>query len=376
MSEKIARFLADNHLETPCLVVDLDVIADSYRALRRALPDAEIHYAVKANPAQEVLSLLVGLGSSFDAASRYEIDQCLAAGADPARVSYGNTIKKASDIAHAYDRGVRLFAFDSESELHKLAENAPGARVFCRILVSEAGARWPLSGKFGCEPAMARDLMVRARELGLQAHGAAFHVGSQQVDPKQWEMAIGRTAELFSALAGSGIEPRMVNLGGGFPVRYRAEVPEIDVFAETIKAAMREHFGNRPPEIIIEPGRWLTAPAGVIQSEVVLVSRKSYNDDRRWVYLDVGKFGGLAETVDEAIQYPIRAARREIPAGAVIIAGPTCDGADVLYENAGYRLPMDLRSGDRVQILNTGAYTASYSSVGFNGFPPLKAYYV
>ena len=115
------------------------------------------------------------------------------------------------------------------------------------------------------------------------------------------------------------------------------------------------------------------AEAGVIQSEVVLVSRKSRKDETRWVYLDVGKFGGLAETLNESIKYPLRTSRMGAP-GPVVLAGPTCDSADILYEKTPYRLPLDLDAGDRVEILLTGAYTSSYASVGFNGFSPLRTH--
>ena len=141
-------------------------------------------------------------------------------------------------------------------------------------------------------------------------------------------------------------------------------------------AAMVETFGNQMPRMVIEPGRSIVGAAGVIEAEVVLVSRKSYDDPVRWVYLDAGMFGGLAETMDEAIQYPIVAQRGVVETGPVAIAGPTCDGADILYEKAHYELPMDLKAGDRVRIYNTGAYTTTYASVGFNGFDPLGEHYI
>jgi ornithine decarboxylase len=136
---------------------------------------------------------------------------------------------------------------------------------------------------------------------------------------------------------------------------------------------MTRHFGNDLPEIIVEPGRSIVGDAGVIQSEVVLISRKDYEEDKRWVYLDIGKFNGLAETMDESIKYRIKVPC-EGPTGPTILAGPTCDSADILYEKAEYQLPLDLKVGDKVEILSTGAYTSSYSSVGFNGFAPLKTY--
>ncbi|MBL6928939.1 MAG: type III PLP-dependent enzyme [Rhodospirillales bacterium] len=376
MTPKIERFLAERRADTPCLVVDLDVVAESYARVRETVPDAAVSYAVKANPAREVLELLIALGSGFDAASMFEIETCLSLGASPDRIIYGNTIKKQGDIEAAYARGIRLFAFDSEAELEKLAVAAPGAGVYCRILTSGDGADWPLSRKFGCELDMAANLMLRARDLGLDAVGISFHVGSQQTDAGQWDVAIGRVAEVFKTVAERGLNLRMINMGGGFPVRYRKDVPDLETVAQTIADAIKRHFGDETPELIIEPGRSITAEAGVIQTEVVLISSKDYANGIRWVYLDVGKFGGLAETMDEAIQYPIATPHDGKAEGPVAIAGPTCDGADILYEDAGYKLPLGLKVGDKVLLLKAGAYTTTYASVGFNGFPPLKAFYI
>ncbi len=376
MTPKIDQFLAERQPETPCLVVDLDVISANFSAVRSALPQAEIHYAVKANPASPVLRRLVELGSNFDAASLSEIERCLAAGADPPRIAFGNTAKKMGDIAGAHSRGVRLFAFDSKPELEKLAVAAPGSEVFCRMLVTNEGAAWPLSNKFGCSAEMAVDLMIKARDAGLVARGISFHVGSQQTELGSWQAAIGEVARIFTTLAEKGISLDLVNLGGGFPIRYRDDVPELTRVTEAIRTELARAFGNRPPAQMIEPGRILTANAGLVRSEVVLVSTKGYGEQVRWVYLDVGKFGGLAETMDEAIQYALRTENPDTETGPVVLAGPTCDGADILYEHADYRLPMDLKAGDKIDILDAGAYTASYSSVGFNGFPPLREYYL
>ncbi|TVR96876.1 MAG: type III PLP-dependent enzyme [Rhodospirillales bacterium] len=377
MTPKIADFLRIQRPPTPCLVVDLDVIAENYRSLHHALPLVAIYYAVKANPARPVLERLVGLGCSFDAASAWEVDECLAVGADPAVISYGNTVKKRRDIAHAFDRGVRMFAFDSREELEKLAQEAPGSKVYCRILTISEDAQWPLSRKFGCSLAMARDLMLRAADAGLQPHGLSFHVGSQQTNPKWWDVAIGRSAMVFSDLREAGLDLAMLNLGGGFPARYRGDsLPPIERFASEIMQSVQRHFGNRIPELIIEPGRSIAAEAGVIRTEVVVVARKGYDDPDRWVYFDVGKFGGLAETMDEAIQYPIVTPHDGGAVGPVKIAGPTCDGADILYENCGYTMPLALRSGDQVELLSAGAYTSVYASQRFNGFAPMAEYYI
>lgn len=376
MTERIDRFFAEEQPETPCLVVDTHVIAENYRRLEAAIPAAKIYYAVKANPGLPVLQILKDLGSYFDTASIYEIEQCLALGIEPERLSYGNTIKKARDIALAFEKGVNLFAFDSQEELDKLVKNAPGARVFCRMFMNGAGADWPLSRKFGCEMELAADLLIQAAERGLDAYGASFHVGSQQTDPGQWDIALAKTRMLFTTLEKRGINLRMINLGGGFPARYRTDVPDQATYGTAIMEALARHFGNRLPELIVEPGRGIAGDAGVLRSEVVLVSRKGEGDPVRWVFLDVGKFGGLPETMGEAIKYRIRTSRDGDATGPVVLAGPTCDEVDVLYQNHRYDLPETLRAGDIVDFMATGAYTATYSSVGFNGFPPLRTHYI
>ena len=376
MTDRIRDFLRLRRPEGPCLVVDLDVVRDNYLNFARALPDSRVFYAVKANPDPAVLKLLAGLGSNFDCASVAEIDMARNAGATADRISYGNTIKKERDIAAAYNRGVRLFAVDCVEEVGKIARAAPGARVFCRILCDCDGAEWPLSRKFGCDPEMAIDVLEHAHGLGLEAHGVSFHVGSQQPNPEAWDVALKASASIFRTLSERGIQLRMVNLGGGFPAKYVRDVPAVKSYGQAIFTALRRHFGNRIPETIIEPGRGMVGEAGVIKAEVVLISKKSAADPVRWVYLDIGKFGGLAETMDEAIRYPIRTPRDGEATEPCVLAGPTCDSADVLYEKTPYELPVSLAIGDEVLIEGTGAYTQTYSAVAFNGFDPLKSYVI
>jgi ornithine decarboxylase len=376
MTDRIKEFLALNPEDGPRLVVDLDVVRENYTNFARALPDTRVFYAVKANPAPEILDLLATLGSSFDCASAPEIEQALAAGASAERISFGNTIKKERDIARAFALGVRLFAVDCEAEVEKIARAAPGSKVFCRILCDGAGAEWPLSRKFGCAPEMAARVLERAHQLGLVAHGLSFHVGSQQRDPRMWDGALKASAAIFRDLAERGIELSMLNLGGGFPTRYLKDVPAVKVYGRAIFRALRRHFGNRIPETIIEPGRGMVGNAGVIEAEVVLISKKAEADENRWVYLDIGKFNGLAETMDEMIRYPIRTEFDEDERAPCVLAGPSCDSVDVLYEKEPYLLPVSLEIGAKVLIEGTGAYTTTYSSVGFNGFAPLKSYVI
>jgi ornithine decarboxylase len=376
MTARIREFLRSRREDGPCVVVDLDVVRDNYRAFAHALPDTRVFYAIKANPAPEILRLLAALGSCFDAASVVEIEMALAAGATADRISFGNTIKKERDVARAYQLGVRLFAVDCVAEVEKIARVAPGAKVFCRILCDCDGAEWPLSRKFGCVPEMATDVLEQAHRLGLEAYGVSFHVGSQQTNTGAWDIALASASAIFRECAERGIHLRMVNLGGGFPARYLKPVPGVESYGDAIFRALSRHFGNRLPETIIEPGRGMVGDAGIIETEVVLVSKKSEEDEVRWVYLDIGKFGGLAETMDESIRYPIRTIHDGDEMAPCVLAGPTCDSADVMYEKVPYMLPVSLEIGDKVLIEGTGAYTTTYSAVAFNGFPPLKSYVI
>jgi ornithine decarboxylase len=376
MTDRIREFLKNRVEDGPCLVLDLDVVRDNYTAFAKALPDTKVYYAVKANPQPEILHLLTRLGSCFDVASIGETEMVLAAGCTPDRISYGNTIKKEKEIATAFRLGVTIFAVDCEAEVEKVARAAPGSRVICRIHCDGTGAEWPLSRKFGCEPEFAPDILEQAHKLGLIAHGISFHVGSQQHNVQAWDRALASAAAVFRTCAERGLSLNMVNLGGGFPAKYQRKTPKLESYGKAIFRSLRRHFGNRIPETIIEPGRGMVGNAGMIEAEVVLIAKRSPDDDTRWVYLDIGKFHGLAETIGESIRYPIRTAKDAGDKMPCIIAGPTCDSVDVLYEKTPYQLPVSLAIGDKVLIEATGAYTSTYSSIGFNGFPPLKSYVI
>ncbi len=371
--ERIKEFAKDK--ETPCLIIDLDVIRKNYENLQTYLPWATIYYAVKANPDDAVVSLLRDLGSNFDVASRYELDQLLRLGVSPDRMSFGNTIKKEKDIAYFYEKGVRLFVTDSIADIDKLSRAAPGSKVFFRLLTEGLGADWPLSKKFGSHPDLARQLMKTAMRFGLEPYGISFHPGSQQRDVGQWSSALAIVAQLFNwARHDLKVDLKMINMGGGFPANYLEPTDSLEQYAEDIKRFLDNSFGLVWPEkIVIEPGRSMAGDAGVIVSEIINIAKKSVHERYPWVFLDIGKFGGLIETLDESIKYPIYF-EGQGSVEEVILAGPTCDSMDILYERTPYFMPSSAKIGDRVYILTTGAYTQSYSSVYFNGFPPLKSY--
>ena len=366
------------NLETPCVVINLKTIKKNYQKLRENFPYADIFYAIKANPHEEIISMLNEMGSCFDIASRYELDKVLKLGVSPERLSYGNTIKKAKDIAYFYEKGVRMFATDSKDDLKNIAQFAPGSRVYVRILVENTtSADWPLSRKFGCHPDMAYDLCIQARDSGLIPYGISFHVGSQQRDIGQWNDAIAKTKYLMDSLEEEEeIKLEMVNMGGGFPASYVTPANDLSEYASEISRYLEDDFGEERPRIILEPGRSLVGDSGILVTEVVMISRKNNTALFRWVYLDTGLFNGLIETLNESLKYPVITDKDEgcKKWGEVVLAGPTCDSMDIMYEDYKYSLPTNLKPGDRVYFLTTGAYTSSYASVEFNGFPPIKTY--
>jgi ornithine decarboxylase len=367
---RLDAYLATSRFEKPTLVLDLDRVETQFLALKAGLGRAQIYYAVKANPAPQIISRMVDLGSRFDAASRAEVALCLAQGAQPSDISFGNTIKRASDIAWAADQGIALFAADAEEELEKIAQSAPGTSVYIRLLVEVSEADWPLSRKFGCDRTTALRLLDAAKSLGLNPVGFSFHVGSQTRRAEMWIPTLDAMAAIWADAKTAGYDLSILNIGGGFPAFYGEEIDAPTAYAAKVIEMVEARFPD-VAHIMAEPGRGMVAEAGVIAAEVLLVSHKSDRDMHRWVYLDIGRFSGLAETEGEAIRYQFETARDADPKGPCIMAGPSCDSADVLYEKRPVALPVTLKSGDRIFIRNTGAYTTTYASVGFNGFPPL-----
>jgi diaminopimelate decarboxylase/spermidine synthase len=353
--------------ETPYLTIDLDRVRKNFHTVQAALPDARVRYAVKANPAEPILRLLAAEGAAFDVASVGEIDACASAAIDGRLLTFGNTVKKPSEIARALSRGVRRFTFDTQDGVAAIARHAPGSGVECRIAPAFPSSVTPFGHKFGCAPAEAIALLDQARALGLRPEGVCFHVGSQQLVPAAWELGIRCAEPIFDALG----DLTTINVGGGFPIAYATGATELDLVADTIMTALARYFGANPPQLVVEPGRVIVGTAGTVCCEVVSV--RTGTDGRRWVYLDIGRYGGLAETDNEYIRYRLRTDREGDPVDDAVIAGPTCDGDDVLYQK--YPLPVTLRVGDRVEIADAGAYTASYASVSFNGFAPLPTYF-
>jgi ornithine decarboxylase len=359
------------------LVYDLDGIAGQYDALTAELPGVDVRFAMKACPVQEVLALLAGRGAGFDAASPREIARALATGVPAHRVHYGNTVKSDRDIARAYRLGVRDFATDSVEDVAALAGHAPGARVFCRLATRGEGALWGLGRKFGCSAEDAVRVLETARDAGLVPAGLSVHVGSQQMTAEAWQQAFAALAEVLTALHGRGIVPDHVNLGGGLPALGYADRrgERLDPPLDKIFAGLTG-LSPRPLDFLVEPGRHLVADHGAIRAHVSRLTSRHRPDGERehWLYLSCGKFNGLYEM--DQVRYPLVFPSHPDAADdglvPVVVAGPTCDSDDAYaHEHRRVRVPRAVASGDPVWVLSAGAYAASYTTEGFNGFEPL-----
>ena len=353
---------------TPFLVCDLETVRERYTRLTAALPGVRCFYALKCNSLPELLSAFTRLGASFEVASYAELQMLQALGVDPDEVLYSNTVKPASHVAGSFAAGLWRYAFDSEGELYKLAEHAPGSAVYVRLRVDDSTSLFPLSRKFGAEAQEARALLLLARNLGLRPYGVTFHVGSQCTTTSAWRQAIAAVGRLLTQLSGDGITLEMLNLGGGFPARYIEPVPSIDQVAHTIESALDELLPYRPGLLAVEPGRYLVAECAVLVSGVL---GREVRAGENWAYLDVGAYNGLMETQQTVNQwrYPLWSSRPDHAADQVpfTVTGPSCDSSDTMFY--GVHLPATLDAGDRLYIGSAGAYTLSYAS-SFNGFPP------
>jgi len=359
---------APDTVVTPFLRMDLGCVELAYAQLRAALPEATVHYAMKCNPDRRILRTLAAAGSSFEIASAGELSELIAVGVRPADVLFSNPVKVPEHVRVAYAAGVWRFAFDSDAELDKIAEHAPGAAVYVRLATAATGSEVPSEGKFGVDPRAAARLMRRAAALGLRCHGITFHVGSQMTDPRAWEAAIANSAALIRDLLSSGLRITMLDLGGGFPARYDRDVPDLAGYGAHIRAAAAKHLPY-PVELVIEPGRALVARAGTMTASVIGVAQRGR---RTWAHLDVGAFNGMMESLETGnqLRYPVSDSRSSPEKTLWSVTGPTCDSQDTMLHDV--PLSADLAVGDRVFLHVAGAYTVGYAS-GFNGFdiPPV-----
>lgn len=352
---------------TPLLVMDLEVVKSNYERLVKNINKCVVYYAVKANSHVEIINTLDKLGSHFDVASRGEIEKLLSLGVSPEKMSFGNTIKKSSDIEFAFKNGINMFAVDSEMEIEKIAINAPGSNIYVRISTNgmESDADWPLTRKFGTSVDHAIQLVKYAYNLGLNPIGVSFHVGSQNYNPNNWRVAIREVSVVFEEAKRLGINMKMVNTGGGMPIKYSRDIPTVEKIAEVINQSVKDYLDD-DVTVIVEPGRSMVGNAGAIVSSVILRSRKGSED---WIYTDAGVFHGLTETIQN-IRYEISVIGKENEnKKRFVLAGPTCDSVDVMYYDS--ELSETTTINDLIVFYNTGAYTTEYGT-NFNGIPSPK----
>jgi ornithine decarboxylase len=354
VKEAMARF-GDGR---PALVIDLARVRHNARRFMQAMPSVRPHYAVKANPDRRVLLALAQEGAGFEIASPSELDLVRSIGAPAAEVFYSNPVRSAAQIEHAARRGVQWFAFDCVQELHKFAALKPDASLYLRIETTNEGSDWPLSGKFGAAAADIDPIIEEAVRLNLDVAGVTFHVGSQCRNPENWRAAIRSAHALFGRLASAGLRPRLLDLGGGYPVQLTEPTPTIEAIGALIGQELRAF--DPQVQVIAEPGRFLVADAGCF---VVHVIGTAMRHGQRWMHWDAGVFGGLFETID-GLRYNL-VTGRDGPPVAWHVAGPTCDSVDVCLREQ--TLPADMVAGDPIHVLNAGAYTTAYAS-RFNGF--------
>ena len=355
---KIQAELAQGY-EGPLLLLDVNIVRAKARRFMAAIPRVRPHYAVKANPHPLVIQALMEEGVGFEIASFAELDLLLGLGVPAHEIVYSNPVKARNYVERAAGSGVEWFAIDSVEELRKVASLKPDAKLCLRIDTSNADSDWPLSGKFGAGPDEAREIIALAVRLDADLAGVTFHVGSQCRSAENWGSGIGRAKETLKALRSAGMRPRLLDIGGGFPVRYRVPIPSIEEIGDIVNRAIED----LAPEVavIAEPGRFLVSDAGWFVCRVNSITKRN---GKRWAYWDAGVFGGVIESAEGMI-YEIRTDRRGPPVPWTI-AGPTCDSTDVLQGE--HLLPDDLQEGDFIYLPNTGAYTST-RACGFNGFP-------
>jgi ornithine decarboxylase len=375
MTARQLQAIARQH-GTPVVVIDHDLIRGNYAAFRKHLPKVQAYYAVKANPAPEIVRTLFRAGASFDVASLpefmlvYENIKHLPAQERQDfiwdKIVYANPIKP-KETLEALDQYKPLVTFDNLEELRKVRRYAPHAGLALRLRVPNTGSMVELSSKFGCDPGQAVDLISEAFRIGLVVEGVSFHVGSQCTNFENFVQALNMSAAVMREAQARGHQIKIVDIGGGFPVRYNRHVPPIGVLAKKINAEIGRLF-PADIEILAEPGRFLVATAAISVARII---GKAVRDGKTCYYIDDSVYNTFSGIIFDHCQYHIKAFKK----GATEICavfGQTCDGLDTISQSE--ELP-DLEIEDLVYSDNIGAYSNA-SATWFNGFPPARVVHV
>jgi ornithine decarboxylase len=361
---------------TPLFIVDHDALRRNYSAFRRMLPRVQAYYAVKANPAPEVVRTLYKAGASFDVASIaefllvYENIRDLPADERQAfiwdEVIYANPIKDRRTLEEL-NQYKPLVTYDNLAEIGKIRRHAPNAGLVLRIRVPNTGSMVKLSSKFGAAPGEAVDLISAAADTGLTVEGLSFHVGSQCTNFDNYVQALNMSSEVMEEAGGRGFALRLLDIGGGFPAPYDGDVKPFDHLADILNTEFDRLFPE-DLEILAEPGRFVAATAATLVAGVI---GKAERDGKRCYYLDDGIYHTFSGILFDHCRYEIKAFK-EGPTELCAVFGPTCDALDTISQAE--PLP-ELEIGDMVYSENIGAYSHA-SSTHFNGFPPAKVTHI
>ena len=371
----LLKDLAQKH-GTPLFIVDHDAIRSNYAEFRRYLPRVQAYYAVKANPDPAIVRTLYAIGASFDVASIAEFklvhDNIRHLPADARqnfiwdKIIYSNPIKDRRTLEEL-DRYKPLVAFDNTEEIAKIRKHAPHAGLALRIRVPNTGSMVELSSKFGASPAEAVDLIARAFDAGLTVEGLGFHVGSQCTNFENYVQALGTSASIMEEAEARGYSLKLLDIGGGFPVRYDRHVRPFRELAKILTAELNRLF-PKSMEILSEPGRYMVGTAATLVAEVI---GKSERDGKCCYYINDGIYHTYSGILFDHCQYHVKAFKKGHKRISAVF-GPTCDALDTISQAE--ELP-ELKLGDLVYSENIGAYSHA-SSTHFNGFPPAQVIHI
>lgn len=343
---------------TPILVLSLEQIEKNYRLLRTHLPRVKVFYAIKANPHRRILELMRDLGSNFDVASDGEIMELSSLGVDGSRMIYANPMKTVNGLRACRNAGVSKMTFDSAGEIDKMARECPGATVLLRIRIDNSSAHVDLNKKFGAAREQALELLLKARDAGLDAAGIAFHVGSQTTSADPYLYALDIAREIFEEAAAAGMQLRIMDIGGGFPIPEPKVRFNLQEMLNQINARLDEDFPG--VEIWAEPGRFICGTAVNLITSVIGVTERG---GQPWYFLDEGLYGTFSGVLFDQWDFKL-ISFKEGEQVAATFAGPSCDSLDIMFRG---KMTVRQEEGDLILVPICGAYTSA-SATTFNGF--------
>lgn len=363
---RMDTLLRDPSIITPALILDFDIIHQTYNRFEANFPGGQIFYAMKANANLDIVRLVVEKGAGLEIASLAELECALAAGAVGNQIICSNPIKNPTFLKRMHQENVYAMVVDSTYEVEKVAQYAPGSRVYIRLAVDNRGSVLPLAGKFGVSGYEAILLCDQSRDLGLEPIGLSFHVGSQCLQVGNWVNAVRACGDIWQEAAERGHHFYFLDIGGGFPAGHYHDptIPTLDTIGAETMQAVEDYIPHQNPTLILEPGRGLVGEAGRL---LVTVVGKAKRGSETWLYLDAGVFNGLMETFEgfPPIAHHLGSDALDRLTMRYTLAGPSCDSCDVMAR--GYELP-ETHIGDRLVFYDAGAYVTEYA-VAFNGFP-------